>query len=146
MKSKLAFWACGVLLLPVLLAATQAPNFWQTLAQVHFETKRDKHGYDMEVPVFSQYLKTFHQKKVQLKGYIIPLSEVGGDGRFMLSSMPFNLCYFCGAAGPETVVEIDTQETIKFQTKPVVMEGMLWLNDRDPDHHLYILKSAKRLP
>jgi len=113
------------------------------LAQVKFQTKKDKSGYDIEVPVFSNLLKTFHGKKIKLKGYIIPLEELGGQGKFMLSSLPFNLCYFCGAAGPETVVEVQSIEKVKFTTKQIVMEGTLLLNDNDPDHHIYILKSAK---
>jgi hypothetical protein len=72
----------------------------------------------------------------------VPLEETGGKGKFMLSSLPFNVCYFCGAAGPETVVELETSEHLKFSTKQIFMEGILFLNDRDPDHHIYILKSA----
>jgi hypothetical protein len=121
----------------------QDTNFWQTLAQVRFEQRKDKNGYDIEVPVFSKYLKTFQAKKIRLKGYIIPLEEVGGRGKFMLSSLPFNLCYFCGAAGPETVVEVETPDKVKFTTRQIVMEGVLTLNDQDPDHHIYILRSAK---
>ncbi len=124
----------------------QDANFWQTLAQVHFENKKDKGGYTVEVPVFSNYLKTFQGKHITLKGYVIPLEEVGGSGKFMLSSLPFNLCYFCGAAGPETAVEVETTEKVKFSSKNIVMEGTLMLNDRDPNHHIYILKAARLVP
>ncbi|HEY9048230.1 MAG TPA: DUF3299 domain-containing protein [Ohtaekwangia sp.] len=120
----------------------QEQNFWQVLAQVGFENKKDKNGYEVEVPVFSKHLKTFNGKKIRLQGYIIPLEEMGGQGKFMLSAWPFNLCFFCGAAGPETVVEVETTQKIKFTTKQIVMEGILILNDSNPDHHMYILKSA----
>lgn len=131
---------CIVTMFP---AGAQDQNLWPTLAQVQFQNKKDKSGYDVEVPVFSKHLKTFQGKKIQLKGYIIPLEELGGQGKFMLSSLPFNLCYFCGAAGPETVVEVQSPEKVKFTTKPVLMEGILTLNDTDPEHHIYILKSAR---
>lgn len=123
-------------------ATAQTDNFWQVLAEVSFKTEADKAGYTIERPLFSKYLKTFQGKKVRLKGYIIPLEESGGKGKFMLSSLPFNLCYFCGAAGPETVVEVDTKESVKFTTKQIVIEGTLDLNDTDPDHHIYILRTA----
>jgi hypothetical protein len=129
----------------ILLVSTpfiQEQNFWHVLAQVSFEKSRDKDGYEIEKPLFSKELKSFHQKKVQIKGYIIPVDEVGGSGKFMLSLYPFNLCYFCGAAGPETVVEVETIEKIKFTTKQITLEGTLILNEKDPDHHIYILKSA----
>jgi len=128
------------------VSMAQGSNFWQTLAQVHFENTKDKSGYTVEVPVFSNYLKTFQGKHITLKGYVIPLEEVGGSGKFMLSSLPFNLCYFCGAAGPETAVEVETTEKVKFTTRNIVMEGTLVLNDRDPNHHIYILKAAKLVP
>lgn len=124
----------------------QDQNFWHTLAQVSFVTKKDKNGYDVESPVFSNHLKTFQGKKIRLKGYIIPLEELGGQGKFMLSSLPFNLCFFCGAAGPETVIEVEAPEKIKFTTKQIVMEGTLMLNDKDPNHHMYRLMEAKLIP
>lgn len=120
----------------------QEDNFWQVLAEVHFVQQKDKSGYTIEKPVFSSYLKSYKGKKVKLKGYMIPLEETGGKGKFMLSSLPFNLCYFCGAAGPETAVEIETIQHIKFSTRQIIMEGTLILNDSDPDHHIYMLKSA----
>jgi hypothetical protein len=123
-------------------AQAQTENFWHVLAEVSFQNTTDPNGYNIEKPVFSKYLKTFHGKKVKLKGYIIPLNEVGSSGKFMLSALPFNVCYFCGAAGPETVVEVETIEKIKFTTKQITMEGTLFLNDKDPDHHIYILKSS----
>lgn len=139
------------LFLPVLLfwlteAGGQPQNFWQVLAEVHFLNETDKNGYGVERPVFSQYLKSFHGKKIRLRGYMIPLEETGGKGKFMLSALPFNVCYFCGAAGPETVVETEIAQNPKFTTKQIAMEGILFLNDRDPDHHIYILKSASLIP
>jgi hypothetical protein len=131
-----------VLVLMPWVAFSQTENFWQVLAEVSFKTETDKAGYTIERPMFSKYLKSFQGKKVRLKGHIIPLEESGGKGKFMLSSLPFNVCYFCGAAGPETVVEVDTKQSVKFTTKQIIMEGSLHLNDSDPDHHIYILKSA----
>lgn len=126
--------------------STPQNDFWNVLAEVHFKQEKDQSGYGVERPVFSKHLRSFHGKKVMLKGYIVPLQEAGGNGKFMLSALPFNVCYFCGAAGPETVIEIDTPEKIKFTTKPIRMEGILFLNDHDPDHHIYILKSASLQP
>lgn len=133
------------LLLTCSNAFAQQENFWHTLAQVSFKNTKDKNGYDAELPVFSKYLKSFNNKKVTIKGYVIPLEEVGGSGKFMLSSLPFNLCYFCGAAGPETVVEVETTDKVKFSTKQISMEGIIVLNDNDPNHHIYILKNARLL-
>jgi hypothetical protein len=119
----------------------QEKNFWQVLAEVSFK-KEMKDGYEIEIPQFSKYLKTWNGKKVKLKGYVIPVGEVGDASKFMFSSLPFNVCYFCGAAGPETILEVETTQKVKFTSQSIWMEGILLLNEKDPDHHMYILKSA----
>lgn len=120
---------------------SQDKNFWHTLAEVGFK-KEVRNGYEMEVPQFSKYLKSWNGKKIKLKGFVIPVGEVGDESKFMFSSLPFNVCYFCGAAGPETIVEVESKEKIKFTSKAIWMEGILQLNEKDPNHHIYILKSA----
>jgi hypothetical protein len=119
-------------------------NFWHVLAEVGFEKVRNAGGYEVEVPRFSNHLKTFDRKPIQLKGYVIPVDEAG-TGKFMFSMLPFNVCYFCGAAGPETVVEVETTEKIEFTTQAVTLTGTLRLNPSDPDRHIYILQNARLL-
>lgn len=126
------------------LHAQDQTNYWHVLAEVGFERKLDKQfGYEIDVPKFSKGLQSWNGKRITLKGYLIPVSELGDKQVYMLSSLPFNLCYFCGGAGPETVVEIDSKEKLKFSTSSITLEGILFLNDSDPDHHMYILKEAK---
>jgi hypothetical protein len=122
----------------------QEVSFWSTLSQVSFR-KEIRNGYEVEVPMFSSQLQRWNGKKVKLKGYVIPVSEVGDANQFMFSSLPFNVCYFCGAAGPETVVEVDASEKIEFSTKAIWVEGILQLNEKDPDRHIYILKAANTI-
>lgn len=126
------------------LTFAQEISGWQLLAEVGFETKPSaQDGFEVDKPKFSKRLKEADGKKITLKGYLIPLSEVGSRQQYMLSLLPFSSCYFCGGAGPETVVELDTKEKIKFVTKQIVMEGTLVLNASDPDHHIFILRNPK---
>jgi hypothetical protein len=137
----------GIVLFMVLCSTTYAQNnFWHVLAEVGFLSKKDNGGRIIETPVFSKTLKDWNGRKVKLKGYVIPVSEVGDQDKFMFSSLPFNVCYFCGAAGPETVVEVEANEVIRFSSKSIWIEGILYLNEKDPDHHIYILKSARDIP
>ncbi len=122
-------------------APPQPDNFWHVLAQVGFEKKQGIHGWTVEVPVFSQHVKSWNGKRITLKGYILPAGEVGST-RYMFSSQPFNLCYFCGAAGPETVVELDTSQKIAFSSQPMTITGILVLNAADEDRHMYILTTV----
>jgi hypothetical protein len=120
---------------------------WQLLAEVGFETiPAGKNGFEIEKPTFSKRLKEAHGKRITLKGYLVPLSEVGGKQQYMFSSLPFSSCYFCGGAGPETVIELDTKEKIKFVTKQITLEGTLILNASDPDHHIFILRNPTSKP
>jgi hypothetical protein len=128
-----------------LTAYAQETNFWHVLAEVGFASNSLKDALQVDKPVFGKHLLTWNQKKITLKGYLIPLSEVNGKPDYMLSSLPFSMCYFCGGAGPETVVELQTKEKIKFVTKAIRVEGVLYLNDKDPDHHMYILRDVKIL-
>jgi len=121
---------------------TQEKNFWHVLAEVGFR-KEKKNGYEMEVPLFSAHLKSWDGKKIKVKGYVIPVGEVGDESKFMFSSLPFNVCYFCGAAGPETIMEVESTQKVKFTSQAIWMEGILRLNEKDPDRHIYILKAAK---
>lgn len=126
------------------LTYAQEITGWQLLAEVTFETKAaDKNGFEVDLPKFSKRLKESDGKKITLQGYLIPLSELGGKQQYMLSSLPFNSCYFCGGAGPETVVELDSKEKINFVTKQITLEGTLTLNATNPDHHIFILKNAR---
>lgn len=132
--------------LPGSAVSAQETDAWKILSEVRFETmSTGDNGYEMDVPRFSDRLKSYSGKKITLKGYLIPLSETGGKQAYILSSLPFNSCYFCGGAGPETVIEIETKQTISFTTNQIVMEGVFLLNDKDLDHHMYILKQAKRI-
>jgi hypothetical protein len=136
----------GIVLFAVLcLTANAQNNFWQILAEVGFQSKKDKSGYIVETPIFSKTLKSWNGKKIRLKGYVIPVNEIGDQDKFMLSSLPFNVCYFCGAAGPETVIEVESDEKIGFSSKAIWIEGILHLNEKDTDHHMYILKSARSI-
>ncbi|MBN8577491.1 MAG: hypothetical protein J0L66_11150 [Cytophagales bacterium] len=133
--------ACLLVFIVFAVEARQ-PNFWHVLAEVGFK-KTKVNNQEVEVPVFSNHLKSYHGNEISLKGYIIPVSETGAESKFMLSSLPLNVCYFCGAAGPETIVEVATNQKIKFTSQAIWMQGILVLNDKDPDHHIYILKSAR---
>jgi hypothetical protein len=142
---KAAIWIVLTITWPSFAQVSQE-NFWHVLAEVGFERRASAQaGYDVEIPVFSKRLKSYHGKMIRLKGYLVPLAELGGQNKFMLSALPFTQCYFCGGAGPETVVELQTSTPVRFVTRLITVEGVLLLNDADPEHHIYIIKNARIL-
>jgi hypothetical protein len=123
----------------------QAQNRWKELADVSFETVESQEGYPMDVAEFGEKVKNLKGKKIRLKGYIIPLEELRGQKYFIFSRYPFNLCYFCGAAGPETIVEVRSQEEILFTEDLIELEGLFETNASDPDHMMYLLLEARQI-
>ena len=53
------------------------------------------------------------------------------------------MCFFCGGAGPETVIEVQAAEAIKYSAEAVTIQGKLALNDEDINHLMYALSDVK---
>jgi len=122
----------------------QEVNSWRALSDVTFVSKTDELlGYEIEAPVFGSKVLALEGKQVQVRGYIVPLEEMRGHKYFVLSSLPFNVCFFCGGAGPETVIEVYSKNEIPFTDKAITIKGTLELNADDPLHLMYLLKNAE---
>lgn len=127
------------------LYAAHVQNHWKTLEDVRIKNVTSDDGYPMEVPVFGSKVKELQGSTIRLKGYIIPLQELRGQNYFVFSRYPFNLCYFCGGAGPETIIEVNSQREILFTEDLIELEGRFELNPSDPDHLMYRLREARQL-
>ncbi len=84
---------------------------------------------------------------VTLKGFFLA-ADLTGD-LYVLSTNPMATCFFCSAAGIETVVEMephpdDLRIFKRLKTDDFVeVEGRLMLNPDDYSRLVYILKEAK---
>ncbi len=116
---------------------------WKFLAKVKFE---DKYYPEYEAwylyPVFPEEIKALDGKQVIIKGYMIPMDVE--DGMFALSAYPFSNCFFCGGAGPESVMTIKFKGSHrKYKTDDVVtMVGTLKLNNSNLEEFNYVLENA----
>lgn len=118
---------------------------WPFLAKVEWGEKYFEE-YDETVwyPDFSKEVLALDGKPVEIKGYIIPVDVEAGF--YVLSANPFSSCFFCGNAGPESVVELQFEEKLNktFTTDEIAtFEGRLKLNWDDLEHCNYILQNAK---
>jgi hypothetical protein len=79
---------------------------------------------------------------VYITGYMVPV-DVSTD-YFVLSRYPFAQCFFCGNAGPESVVDLRMKkEGRKFkQDERLTFTGKLRLNETDVYELNYILEEA----
>lgn len=118
-------------------------NTWQSLAKITYTKQYDELlGFKVEVPVFSDEVKKMEGKEITVKGYIIPVEGYKSHTEFIFSAFPYNMCFFCGGAGAETVMEVYASEAIKYQTEAITIKGKLHLNDEDINQLMYILKDV----
>ncbi|RMG28496.1 MAG: DUF3299 domain-containing protein [Bacteroidetes bacterium] len=115
---------------------------WETLEDVSF---RDEYfeqvdGY-MMMPEYGLSVKALENKEVFISGYLIPVDV----NWYILSAFPYSSCFFCGGAGPESVVELEFDEkTRRFKTDEwLSFKGTFVLNPDDIDHLPYMLKHAE---
>lgn len=116
---------------------------WQFLSRVVFVDGYVNDTLAM-LPVFHDDIKVLEGKPVQISGYLIPFGEETGKLHF-LSAFPMSQCFFCGAAGPESVMDVMTNKVHKeFEMDDQkTFRGKLHLNDYDLEYMNYILKDAE---
>lgn len=119
-------------------------NMWQTLSKVEIEKRFDENlNFEVDYPTFSEAVQKLNGKTIELEGWMIPLEELQGESYFVLSSLPFANCFFCGGAGPETVAEVFAKDEIDFTEKRITVRGTLKINADDPLQLMYILQNAE---
>lgn len=127
-----------------LTAFAQSTSSWKVLSKVQIEKRFDDVlNYEIDFPTFSDEVKALDKKEITLEGWMIPLDELRGENYFVLSALPFANCFFCGGAGPETVVEVFSEKNIKFTEKRIKVKGILNINADDPMKLMYIIQKAE---
>lgn len=119
------------------------PITWKTLSDVRFtKRKNEEVGMYFLYPTFGDKVKALKGKTVKIKGYMIPIDEEGRT--FVLSEQPMAMCFFCGGAGPESIIELEFRKNnLRFKTDEVrTISGKLQLNPKDINHLNYILTNA----
>lgn len=120
------------------------PSVWKTLSKITYKKEYNElMGFKIDIPVFSQGIKDLEGQVVEIKGYIIPVEGYKSHKEFILSAFPYNMCFFCGGAGPETVLEVEAKEPIEYDADQVIIKGTLELNADDINRLFYILKDAE---
>ena len=123
-------------------ATAQEQLTWQDFADVTFVPEyNEKYGVNFLMPTFGEKIKSYRGKKVSIKGYFLDIS--GSGDIFLVSQNPLASCFFCGAAGPETIIEVSFNEKPPFKTDQIItVTGVLELNRNNVDHCNYILNGA----
>ncbi|KXX67484.1 hypothetical protein [Flammeovirga sp. SJP92] len=115
---------------------------WKTLSHVEMKTYMDETlGFEVSEPIFGGEVEMIDGSMITISGYILPVDSE--DGTSILSYMAFANCFFCGNAGPETVMELDTPKRQNLVNKKVIVKGRLELNRDDFFSLIYRLKNTE---
>jgi hypothetical protein len=132
------------LIISVSVCAQPQPISWEQLAKVTWSEKYFAE-YDETVwyPDFSKEVLKLNSTQIQIKGYVIPVDVE--SGYYVVSANPFASCFFCGNAGPESVVELQLvdKKTVFKMDEILTFYGTLKLNWDDLEHCNYILQNAR---
>jgi len=130
-----------------IVTAVAQPSYlnWEDLKDVRFESKYDE---EMEAnfwyPEFGNKLNQLELEEVYITGYLVPMDFEGQS--YALSAFPYENCFFCGGAGPESVIELRFKKEPKRRFKTderLTFRGTFKLNKDDPFQLNYILLDSK---
>lgn len=123
---------------------TPKPLTWEVLKDVKYKKRYNKE-YDQyfDYPVFGEKVKVFDGQKISVKGYMIPLDV----GLYALSKNPYASCFFCGGAGPETIMGLTFAKPPKrYKTDEfLTLHGVFRLNGSDVNSFMYQLSAVEVL-
>jgi len=118
---------------------------WDVLDKVKFSPKYfEQIKTDLLTPIMDSYAKSIDGKEITIKGYYIP---IGAEHNLMIvSKFPYRMCFFCGGAGPQSVVEVYFPKGKKVPIYPtdklVKVKGRLKINATDIEKLNFVLYDA----
>jgi len=122
---------------------SQTEISWQDLEDVEYSDMYvDSIGEYVLYPHFGFNVRELDLKQIELSGYILAIDPE--TNYYVLSKSPFASCFFCGAGGPETIVELSlksNKETF-YMDEFTTIRGTLKLNADDIYRCIYILEDA----
>jgi len=114
---------------------------WKILADVKYNRKRTKdYPEGIMYPAINPMLKAKKGANVVISGYIIPIDEKS----FAVSKNVMSACFFCGMAGPETIMGIKFKgKTPRLKTDQyLTLSGTFNFNETNPDDWIYHIENA----
>ena len=119
------------------------------LAKTKFTAVKEKtlDGLIVMMPTFPAFMLSLDGQIVQMKGYVIPIEETGDLQTLVLSANPYSMYFFCGNAGPESVMDIQLKNrklAKRFgKEDQITFRGKLKLNEKDFNYFNYIIEDAE---
>ncbi len=124
--------------------ALPAKVTWDMLRDVSFKKKwYESEKIYMLYPTFGGEVQKLKDQEITITGYVLPVDL--DANLYVLSAFPYSSCFFCGGAGPETVMTLNMKNSSqKFKTDDrLTFKGILKLNADDIYQMNYILDNAE---
>lgn len=141
---KIILTACLIFLMAFSWKTAPVKVTWETLKDVTFKKKwYPSDQIYMLHPTFGAPVQKLNGKEITITGYVIPVDLEAN--LYVLSAFPYSSCFFCGGAGPETVMSLSfKKKSRKFKTdERLTFQGTLKLNADDIYQMNYILENAE---
>jgi hypothetical protein len=108
---------------------------WKLLGEIKYEKKKHPKYGEVQFPIVNDKVKTKGKKRVLISGFIVPIDSKS----YAISKNVFAACFFCGKAGPESIVGLKFKgATPKLKTDQyVTVEGLFRYNETDADDWVY---------
>ena len=136
-------------LLVVIISGYSQKNItWGELSEVQWEEIYDSlAGVTLLEGSFSPHILALDSQEVYISGYVIPLDAMGLS--YALSRTSFASCFFCGQAGPETVMELRVRpnsiEPRRQKNTLIKFKGLLRVNGQNDTGLHYELQKAEEV-
>jgi len=145
MMHRFSLGLCLLLSVLSIHAAGQAPTkiTWRQLATTRFEEVFDASRNSWsQMAHFTPEVLAWQGQKVRITGYMVPVDVTGSV--YALSAYTFSSCFFCGGAGPESVMGLELAvKNQKFKTDQVVTwEGVLQMKNKPGMGFHFTLRNA----
>ena len=126
---------------PAVNTAVSDTLTWKLLGQIKYMKKASPdYPEGVMFPVINPTLKAKNKKPIVMSGFIIPID----NKNYALSKNVFASCFFCGQAGPETIMGIKFKNPgMKLKTDQyVTLSGTFRYNDSDANDWIYHIDNA----
>ena len=126
-----------------LLSNAQMSLTWSDVQTTQFEIITNGENAGLYKPKFQKTIKPYENQEVVIAGFIVPMDIE--NNLYALSLNPFTSCFFCGNAGPNTVIELSfTKKQGKFLVDQyVIIKGVFKLNRDDHNELFFKITDAK---
>ncbi len=119
---------------------------WEELEDVTFNDMFSVEVGDYySFPDFGEGPLSLNNKVKQITGYIIPVDAA--NNYYVLSKFTFNMCFFCGKAGPETIIQLKLAPGHRqfYLDERATFKGVFRLNEDDVNQCNYLLIDAEEI-